>query len=131
MLKKMDDYYIPPEDIQNIHKMKNSKISSLYELCNKYDITYETPITKSDLYEKIKLYINNKYFDSYEQENCNDIDLISVGININIKFDEFLKHHDDIQYIIIERFIKHSSLSCQTCKIPCLLGVVDPIWEPL
>ena len=103
--KKMDDYYIPPEDIQNIHKMKNSKISSLYELCNKYDITYETPITKSDLYEKIKLYINNKYFDSYEQENCNDIDLISVGININIKFDEFLKHHDDIQYIIIENQI--------------------------
>ena len=28
-----------------------------------------------------------------------------MGININIKFDEFLKHHDDIQYIIIENQI--------------------------
>jgi len=103
--KKNDHYYIPSEEIQNIHKMKNSKIISLYELCDKYEIPYETPINKSDLYEKIVSHINNKYFDAYEQENCNDIDLISVGININSKFNEFFKHHSDIQYIIIENQI--------------------------
>ena len=103
--KKHNTFYIPPDDISNINKIKNEKLSNLYELCSTHDISYNTPITKNELLIKIQEHIHNKYFNIYETENCNDIDLIKVGINMNIQLNNFMKYHNDIKQVIIENQI--------------------------
>ena len=47
--KKHDIFYIPPDDLTNINKIKNYKVSDLHELCNNHDISYNTPITKNEI----------------------------------------------------------------------------------
>ena len=103
--KKDEIYHLPPDDIQNINKIKNLKIFGLHELCKKYDIIYDNSNTKDELIKIIESYIKNKYFDIFVKENCNDIDLIKVGININIQLNKFMKYHQDINYVIIENQI--------------------------
>ncbi len=103
--KKHEIFYIPPDDMNNINKIKNEKISSLHELCNKHDISYNIPITKNEILDKINKHIETNYFNTYEAENCNDVDLIKIGININIRLNSFLEHHNDIDKVIIENQI--------------------------
>ena len=103
--KKHDIFYIPPDDLTNINKIKNYKVSDLHELCNNHDISYNTPITKNEILDKIGKYIDTKYFNTYEKENCNEVDLIKVGININIQLNNLIKYHPDIKKIIIENQI--------------------------
>jgi hypothetical protein len=91
--------------LENINKIKNDKLSNLYELCNTYDISYNTPTTKNELISKIDEYIHNNYFNTYETESCNDVDLIKIGINMNIQLNNFMKYHGDIKQVIIENQI--------------------------
>lgn len=103
--KKNDTFLIPPDEIQNINKIKNLKVANLHELCKKYDIVYDGSTTKDQLINIIKNHKEDKYFDIFIKENCNEIDLIKVGININIQLNNLIKHHDDIDYVIIENQI--------------------------
>ena len=103
--KKHSTFYIAPDDISNINKIKNDKLSNLYELCSIHDISYNTPITKNELLNTIQEHIHSKYFNIYETENCNDVDLIKVGINMNIQLNNFMKYHNDIKQVIIENQI--------------------------
>ena len=103
--KKNDMFCIPPDDMQNFNKIKNEKVASLYELCSKYEIEYNTPITKNEILKIIQNHIDTKYFDVYETENCNDVDLIKIGINMNIQLNNFMKYHNDIKCVLIENQI--------------------------
>jgi hypothetical protein len=102
--KKHDIFSIPPEDIQNINKLKNEKLADLQNLCNKYEVNCDN-LNKTELLNKLINHINDHYFHIYENENCNDIDLVKVGININKQLNIFLRHYNDIKYVIIENQI--------------------------
>lgn len=103
--KKIENILIPSECIQNIHKHKNENLSFFFDYCSEHNIPYNLPIIKKDLFQVILKFIDDNYFDIYTEENCKNIDLIKLGVNLNFHLNELLKHHTNIECIIIENQI--------------------------
>ena len=102
---KKQEYIIPNSELKTSF-INKQKINSLFDLANKHKIIYQKPIKKNDLISLINDYIYNTCFDSIENTNASKIDLVTIGRNIQIKFDEILGEHiETIDKVIIENQI--------------------------
>ena len=101
--KKKKDFLIPDTnfDIKKIHR---KKLIDLYDLAEKYNIKYEKPILKKTLLELFKVYHREKVFEKIQTKNAERIDLIELGRNMNIKFNDLFSNHT-IDIVIIENQI--------------------------
>jgi hypothetical protein len=101
---KKQTFQIPKFDF-NPKKVSSQKIATLYEIADNYQIQYQKPIKKSYLEQSINEYIHDNYLQVIEKQNGNSIDLITIGMNIQKKFDHILNDQESIDYVIIENQI--------------------------
>lgn len=102
--KKMN-YLMPNVDF-NISVLNKQKIQSLINVADKYKIQYDKPCKKNDLINTIIDFSNKNCFESIAKVNATKVDLVTIGKNIQHKFDILFKDHlDTIQTIIIENQI--------------------------
>jgi len=84
--------------------INKQKIPKLLEMVEKYNIKYEKPIKKTELVNILNEYIHSTCFESIISSNASKIDLITIGKNIKIKFDEIFDNKE-IDVVIIENQI--------------------------
>jgi hypothetical protein len=89
----------------NPNKLSLQKIQQLYEFADNYQISYQKPIKKAQLEHLIQEYIQINYLEVIQKQNGNSIDLITIGMNIQQKFNEILDDQERIDHVIIENQI--------------------------
>jgi hypothetical protein len=102
---KKQDFQIPNSQLKPSF-INKQKIQSLYEIADKYKIKYTSPIKKGELISIINDYIYNTCFEVVENKNAGKIDLVTIGRNIQYKFDDLLEQYiSSIDKVIIENQI--------------------------
>lgn len=101
---KKQNFIIPTSELKK-NFIQKQKIQKLFDLADKYKISYKKPVKKDDLIELINEYIEKTCFDLISTTNANKIDLVTIGENIKIKLDDILLDEGKIEYIIIENQI--------------------------
>ena len=82
------------------------KIGQLYNFMDKYEITYQKPITKAVIIENIETYIKEKYYDPIVPVRADAINLIDIGRTMKQKFDVLFECDlGDLDQVIIENQI--------------------------
>jgi hypothetical protein len=86
--------------------INKQKIQNLIEIADKYKIKYDKPTKKVTIVSQINEFILAKCFIAVEKSNASKMDLVTIGRNIQHKFDEILCDHlKTISTIIIENQI--------------------------
>jgi len=86
--------------------INKQKIQSLIDIADKYKIKYELPVKKANLVALITEFINNNCFTNVQKINGTQVALVTIGRNIQHKFDDLLGDHlETINTIIIENQI--------------------------
>jgi hypothetical protein len=102
---KKHSFLQPKTDLKPSY-INKQKIQNLIEICDKYKITYENPPKKSNIITLINDFVTNNCFIPVEKTNATKVNLVTIGRNIQNKFDEILCDHlDTINTIIIENQI--------------------------
>jgi hypothetical protein len=86
--------------------LKHSKKHNFIDIADKYKLTYEKPPKKANILGIINEFINNNCYTAVAKTNASKVDLVTIGRNIQHKFDEILADHlSSIDIIIIENQI--------------------------
>jgi hypothetical protein len=86
--------------------LNKQKIQGLIEIADKYKVKYENPPKKAQILALLNNFATNNCFQPIIKTNASKIDLVTIGRNIQHKFDEILcEHLLDISTIIIENQI--------------------------
>jgi hypothetical protein len=104
---KKQVFHVPTKELVPAY-LNKQKINSLFELAEKYNISYTKPIKKQDLIHLFNEYVLNKCFEPVNITNSNKVDIISIGRNIKKKFDEIFTTngvYNNIDVILIENQI--------------------------
>jgi hypothetical protein len=101
--------YLHPTQELNVAYLNKQKIQKLLEIADKYNISYTNPninLKKSQLLDIISVFVKDKCYEAVEKVNAPTVSLVTIGKNIQHKFDELLEDHiANIQTIIIENQI--------------------------
>ena len=104
---KKQVFHVPTKELAPAY-LNKQKINSLFELAEKYNISYTKPIKKQDLIHLFNEHVLNKCFETVNITNSNKVDIISIGKNIKTKFDNIFtinNTYDNIDVILIENQI--------------------------
>jgi hypothetical protein len=102
---KKQTYQIPTNELKPAY-INKQKIQTLYDIADKYKISYEKPIKKSDLTNLINEYIHETCFEPILKINASKLDLVTIAHNLQQKFDEVLEDDfSEITNVIIENQI--------------------------
>jgi hypothetical protein len=101
---KKQCFLIPTSQLKPSY-INKQKIQDLYDIADKYNISFEKPIKKLDLSIKVNEYMNNICFEELHATHADQVDLITIGNNIKYKFDELFMNEGKIDYVIIENQI--------------------------
>jgi hypothetical protein len=102
---KQMNYLLPNTDLSTPF-LNKQKIQSLINIAEKYKIPYNKPCKKNDLINIIVEFSNKNCFEPIVKISAIKVDLVTIGKNIQHKFDLIFKDHlDTIQTIIIENQI--------------------------
>ena len=87
--------------------INKQKLQSLADICKKYNIPYATTSKKAELIKNISEFVEQKCFTAVEKNNATKVDLVTIGRNIQHKFDDIFYSDttDTIDTIIIENQI--------------------------
>ena len=102
---KKYNYLHPSSELKQSY-LKKQKIQTLIDLAIKYELTYEKPPKKNNILGIINDFINNNCYVAINKTNANKVDLVTIGRNIQYKFDNILDEHvSSIDTVIIENQI--------------------------
>ena len=102
---KKTNYLLPNAEF-NISFLNKQKIQNLIDIAEKYKIKYDKPCKKNDLINIIVDFSEKNCFETISKVNATKVDLVTIGKNIQHKFDSIFKDHlYTIQTIIIENQI--------------------------
>ena len=102
---KKHNYLQPLAEFKQSY-LNKQKIQSLIDIADKYKLKYENPPKKSNILAIINEFINNNCYTAISKTNATKINLVTIGRNIQHKFDEiFNEHLLSIDTIIIENQI--------------------------
>jgi len=102
---KKQEFLQPTTDLKPSY-INKQKIQNLIDIADKYKIKYEHPPKKTNLVALINDFITNNCFTAIAKTNACKVDLVTIGRNIQTKFDEILCDHlSSIETIIIENQI--------------------------
>jgi len=99
---KKQSYLMPTSELKSSF-INKQKIKNLIEIADKYKIKYDKQAKKTDLAQLINEFISNICLTAVETNNASKVDLVTIGRNIQHKFDEIFMEPIDI--IIIENQI--------------------------
>jgi hypothetical protein len=102
---KKCEFIMPSADFKPA-SLNKQKILGLMDLAAKYKITIEQNSKKADIINKLTEFAFNNCFQEIEKQNTSKVDLVTIGRNIQHRFDELLgKHLETINTVIIENQI--------------------------
>ena len=104
---KKQVFHVPTKELVPAY-LNKQKINSLFDLAEKYNISYTKPIKKQDLIHLFNEHVLNKCFETVNVTNSNKVDIISIGKNIKKKFDHIFTTngvYNNIDVILIENQI--------------------------
>lgn len=102
--KKMN-FLLPISEFKTAF-LNKQKLPNLFIIADKYKITYEKPCKKQDLIHVIQEFSNKNCFDIIEHQQASKVNLVTIGKNIQHKFNIiFNEHLHNIDTIIIENQI--------------------------
>jgi len=102
---KKQQFIIPTSKLKSTF-INKQKINDLFSIADEYKIQYSKPCKKIEILSLINDYIYNTCFEPVENTNASKIDLVTIGRNIQIKFDLILATHlNSIDKVIIENQI--------------------------
>jgi hypothetical protein len=102
---KKHNFLHPTQELKPSY-INKQKIQNLIEIADKYKIKYENPCKKATLVNLLNDFANNHCYTTVEKTNATKVDLVTIGRNIQHKFDEILSDHlSSIDTIIIENQI--------------------------
>jgi hypothetical protein len=94
---------VPTSEL-NMDKIKKKKITDLLTLADVYDISYKKPIKKTELVALFNDELSKNYLDRITPIKASDLDLLTIGRNMQKRFDTIFKD-DKINVVIIENQI--------------------------
>jgi hypothetical protein len=100
---KKQNFQVPTSELTSSF-INKQKIQKLLELAEKYNVKYEKPIKKMELVNVLNEHIHATCFEPITTTNASKTDLITIGKNIKIKFNEIFQE-DNIDIVIIENQI--------------------------
>ena len=102
---KKDKYVIPSGDLKPSY-INKQKLQKLIDIVSKYKIpsNSEKP-KKSDLVSLITDFAKENCYEELVKTSASDVDLITIGKNIKLKFDSLFLEETNIDYVIIENQI--------------------------
>jgi hypothetical protein len=102
---KKINYLLPNPEFQ-LPFLNKQKLENLIDLANKYNIYYQKPCKKIELINIISDFSNKNCLESIGKTNASKVDLVTIGKNIQHKFDLlFQEHIINLNTIIIENQI--------------------------
>jgi len=102
---KKQQFQIPTSKLKSAF-INKQKMPVLSQIADDYKIKYPQPCKKAELISLINDYIFNSCFEPVETTNSSKIDLVTIGRNIQTKFDHTLFDEiDNIDKVIIENQI--------------------------
>jgi len=107
---KKQPFLQPKPDLKSSF-INKQKIQSLIEISKKYNIVYNETSKKTELIQNITNFVNANCFNPVEKGNATKVDLVTIGRNIQHKFDFIFynnlsgDYQDSIDAIIIENQI--------------------------
>lgn len=102
---KKEKYVLPSSDLK-ISYINKQKLQKLIDIVAKYKIpsNAEKP-KKADLVSLITDFAKENCYEELVKTSASDVDLITIGKNIKLKFDALFLEETDIDYVIIENQI--------------------------
>jgi hypothetical protein len=89
-----------------INYLNKQKLTSLFEIADKYKIKYDKPCKKTDIIHLIQEFSNTNCFEIIHHQLASKVNLVTIGKNIQHKFDIiFSVHLSTLDTIIIENQI--------------------------
>ena len=101
---KKHNYLQLPTEFKQSH-LKKQKLQNLIDIADKYKLTYEKPTKKSNILGIIQEFINNNCYTPIIKTNATKVDLVTIGRNIQHKFNDIFVDVASIDTIIIENQI--------------------------
>jgi hypothetical protein len=101
---KKQQYQIPTTELKPSF-INKQKIQKLYDIADKYNILYKSPIKKADLISVINQHVVQTCFKEVHATNASKVDLIKIGMNLKTKFNHLFSDETTIEYVIIENQI--------------------------
>jgi len=102
---KKEKYVLPSSDLKSSY-INKQKLQKLIDIVAKYKIPSiaEKP-KKSDLVSLITDFAKENCYEELVKTSAADVDLITIGKNIKLKFDNLFLEEANIDYVIIENQI--------------------------
>jgi hypothetical protein len=101
---KLHNYLQPTSDLKEPF-LKKQKLQNLIDIADKYKLTYETHFKKSNLLNVIQTFIHTNCYTPIAKTNATKVDLVTIGRNIQEKFNDIFSSIDSIDNVIIENQI--------------------------
>ena len=101
---KLHNYLQPTSDLKEPF-LKKQKIQKLIDIADKYKLTYETPLKKSNILSVLQQFIHTNCYTPIAKTNATKVDLVTIGRNIQEKFNDIFSDIDSIDNVIIENQI--------------------------
>jgi len=102
---KKHNFLQPTQDLKPSY-LNKQKIQSLLDIANKYKIKYDNPPKKNNIIELLNDFALNNCYSLIDKVGASKVDLVTIGRNIQHKFDDIFKDHLlTINTIIIENQI--------------------------
>jgi len=102
---KKHNYLKPIQELSTSY-LNKQKIQNIIDIADKYKIKYENPPKKTNLIGLLTEFSNKNCYTEIPKTNASKIDLVTIGKNIQHKFDDILAEHLlSINTIIIENQI--------------------------
>ena len=102
---KKHNYLQPSSELKQSY-LNKQKIQTLIDIANKYNLKYENHPTKTKILEIINDFVNNNCYTIIAKTNATKVNLVTIGRNIQHKFDEIFNDNlSSIDTIIIENQI--------------------------
>jgi hypothetical protein len=117
---KKQKYLIPNKELSASY-LNKQKIQMLIDIATKYKIEYDASFKKSQMLDRINEYINNTCFTGIQKTNATKVDLVTIGRNIQYKFDDILCDH----LLTIDKIIIENQIGPLANKMKTIQGMIS------
>ena len=101
---KLHNYLQPTSDLKEPF-LKKQKLQNLIDIADKYKLTYETHLKKSNILSVIQDFIQTNCYTPIVKTNATKVNLVTIGRIIQQKFNDIFSDIDSINNVIIENQI--------------------------
>jgi hypothetical protein len=116
---KKQQFQIPTNQLKPAY-LNKQKMNVLCQLADDYKIKYPQPCKKAEVLSLINDYIYNSCFEPVDNTSASKIDLVTIGRNMQCKFDDILAEH----LLTIDKVIIENQISPIANRMKTIQGMI-------